>query len=143
MRLKIAVLLTFFSFFLYASDDTELKKIQQRILPVGQVHVQDQNEISIQIAVGSKVTTKTKSGQVIYEQHCIVCHRDGLAGAPKLQDEKDWKLRLAGRTLKDLVTSSIKGLNAMPAKGTCIECSADDLKAAIQYMLPKGSLRHG
>jgi cytochrome c5 len=137
MRLKIAVLLAFFSFSLYASDDTEIKKIQQRIQPVGQVHVQDQNETSIQTEVGNKNTTEPQPGQVIYEQHCIVCHRDGLAGAPKLQDEKDWKPRLAGRTLKDLVTSSIKGLNVMPAKGTCTECNDEDLKAAIQYMLPK------
>jgi cytochrome c5 len=36
-----------------------------------------------------------------------------------------------------LVASSIKGLNAMPAKGTCFKCMDEDLKAAISYMLPK------
>ena len=57
--------------------------------------------------------------------------------APKLKNEKDWNPSLTGRTLKDLVASSLKGLNAMPVKGTCIECNEKDLEAAIQFMLPK------
>lgn len=139
MRLNSAVLLAFFSCSLYAMDDLELHEIQQRIQPVGKVHVQDSNAATIPTDVNNKVPTEIKkdSGQTIYEQHCIVCHRDGLAGAPKLQDEKDWKPRLTGRIIDDLVASSIKGLNAMPAKGTCIECNEKDLEAAIQYMLPK------
>ncbi|MCL9685854.1 c-type cytochrome [Legionella maioricensis] len=139
MRLNIAVLLAFFSFSLYAIDDPELQKIQQRLQPVGQLHVQEQEGTTAQTSAEDKETTKkaNESGQKIYEHHCIVCHRDGLAGAPKLQNEKDWKPRLTGRTLKDLVASSIKGLNAMPIKGTCIECNEKDLEDAIQYMLPK------
>ena len=139
MRLNIAVLLAFFSFSLYAIDDPEQQKIQQRLQPVGQLHVQEQKETTTQASVGDKETAKkaNESGQKIYEQHCIVCHRDGLAGAPKLQNEKDWNPRLTGRTLKDLVASSLKGLNAMPVKGTCIECNEKDLEAAIQFMLPK------
>ena len=31
----------------------------------------------------------------------------------------------------------IKGKNAMPPKGTCQECSDSDIKAAIDYMVPK------
>ncbi len=139
MRLNSAVLLAFFSCSLYAVEDTELHKIQQRIQPVGQLHIQEQEGTTSQTSVGDKEITKkaNESGQKIYEQHCIVCHRDGLAGAPKLQDEKDWTPRLTGKTLEDLVASSIKGLNAMPVKGTCSECNAKDLEAAIQYMLPK------
>lgn len=138
MRLISTVLLAFVSFSLFAVDNAELQKIQQRIQPEGQVHVQEQVDTSIKTEIGNKVTVAKKvPGQTVYEQHCIVCHRDGLAGAPKLQDEKDWKPRITGKTMKDLLASSIKGLNAMPAKGTCIECSDADLKAAIQYMLPK------
>ena len=137
MRLHVAVLLVFCSFSLFAIDDTEQQKIQQRIKPEGQVHIQEPSDISTQVEVVNKVTTEVKQGQAIYEQHCTVCHRDGLAGAPKLQNEKDWKPRLTGRTIEDLVASSIKGLNAMPSKGTCTECSDTDLKATILYMLPK------
>jgi cytochrome c5 len=139
MKLHYVVLFAFLSFSLYAIDSPELKKIQQRIQPIGQVHIQKSNESSNQGEAGNKIATagKKKPGQEIYEHHCIVCHRDGLVGAPKLEDEKDWKPHLNEKTLEDLVASSIKGLNAMPAKGTCSECSEADLKDAIQYMLPK------
>jgi cytochrome c5 len=80
--------------------------------------------------------SKTQKGQEIYEHTCVVCHQNGLAGAPRFRNEKDWKPRLKDRTLNDLVASSIKGLNAMPEKGTCIKCSDEDLKAALSYMLP-------
>lgn len=138
MRLSIVALLFVFSSLLYALEDIDRQQIQQRIQPVGKVHVQDQNGDAAvaEEEVAAKVETKV-AGQDTYEQYCITCHRDGLAGAPKFHNENDWKPRLSGRTVDDLVASSIKGLNAMPAKGTCVECSEADLKAAIQYMLPK------
>jgi len=107
--------------------------MQLRIQPVGEVSVQGQADNKMT----NNVATKTEPGEETYQQYCIVCHRDGLAGAPKFRNEQDWKPRLAGKTLDDLLASSIKGLNAMPAKGTCIKCSDDDLRAAISYMLPK------
>jgi cytochrome c5 len=76
-------------------------------------------------------------GQKIYERFCIVCHRDGLVGAPKFRDEQQWKSHLSGKTMDELVAVAVKGLNAMPAKGTCYECSEQELKSAIEYMLPK------
>ncbi|MFA5960863.1 MAG: c-type cytochrome [Tatlockia sp.] len=76
-------------------------------------------------------------GQSTYERFCSVCHRDGLVGAPKFRSESDWKPRTDKKTMDELVESATKGLNAMPANGTCTECSEDDMKNAIQYMLPK------
>lgn len=73
----------------------------------------------------------------IYEQHCIICHRDGVAGAPKYQDEASWKPRIEQKDIDALVASAIKGKNAMPPKGTCQECTDSDIKAAIEYMVPK------
>lgn len=134
MKWSVVMLLSFFSFAGYADSDTERQETQLRIQPVGQVSVQEQP--------GSEHKTvatpaKKEPGEETYEQYCIVCHKDGLAGAPKFRNEQDWKPRLAGRTLSDLVASSIKGLNAMPTKGTCFKCSEDDLNAAISYMLPR------
>jgi cytochrome c5 len=123
------VLLSCFSSVVSANTGAEYQATQVRIQPVGQVRVQ--NQALAEIAI------KEEAGQQTYEQYCTVCHRDGLAGAPKFRDEHDWQSRLAGRTLDELVTSSIKGLNAMPMKGTCLKCSEDELKAAISYMLPK------
>lgn len=131
MRLGLFISLYCFSLMLYASDETQQQEIQLRIQPVGQVSVQNQAKSD------NKATSDEESGQETYERYCVVCHKDGLAGAPRFRNEQDWKPRLTGRTLDDLVASSLKGLNAMPAKGTCIKCNEDDLKAAISYMLPK------
>ncbi|KTD66512.1 cytochrome c5 [Legionella santicrucis] len=131
MRLQLLISLYCFSLMLYASDETQQQEIQLRIQPVGQVSVQKKTKAD------NKTTSDEEPGQEIYERYCVVCHKDGLAGAPRFRNEQDWKLRLTGRKLDDLVASSLKGLNAMPAKGTCIKCNEDDLKAAISYMLPK------
>ncbi|WP_454785679.1 c-type cytochrome [Legionella sp. WA2024007413] len=134
MRLQFLMSLFCCSFVLYASDEAQQREIQLRIQPVGKVTVQ--GEAQTDNRAMSTVETK-ELGQETYQQFCIVCHRDGLAGAPKFRNEEDWKPRLAQKELNDLLASSIKGLNAMPAKGTCIKCSDEDLKAAISYMLPK------
>ncbi|MFT4058532.1 MAG: c-type cytochrome [Legionella sp.] len=116
------------------SADTEREQTQLRIQPVGQVTIDGSATMATKAL---EAVPKKEPGQEIYEQHCTVCHKDGLAGAPKFRNEHDWSPRLLGRTLDDLVASSIKGLNAMPTKGTCLKCSEDDLNAAIAYMLPK------
>ncbi|PWY54719.1 cytochrome c5 family protein [Legionella qingyii] len=134
MRLQFLISLFCFSFVVYASEESQQREIQLRIQPVGKVTVQGQAQTDNKAI--SNVATK-EPGQDTYQQYCIVCHRDGLAGAPKFRNEQDWKPRLVKRELNDLLASSIKGLNAMPVKGTCIKCSDDDLKAAISYMLPK------
>ncbi len=71
----------------------------------------------------------------VYEQYCVVCHQNGLMGAPKFQSKKDWDARKKDK--KALILSAMKGLNAMPAMGTCYECSEEDISAAIDYMVPK------
>jgi cytochrome c5 len=67
----------------------------------------------------------------------MVCHRDGVAGAPKFRNAEEWGLRSSKKNIEALTASAIKGLNAMPAKGTCQDCSDADIKAAIQYMVPQ------
>lgn len=84
-----------------------------------------------------QIANDTTVGQRIYEQHCSVCHQDGVAGAPKFRDAEDWNARLKNQTFEDLISKVTKGFNAMPAKGTCQDCSKAELKAAIEYMVPK------
>lgn len=79
--------------------------------------------------------TNTAKGQRIYEQYCHICHEPGLVGAPKFRNKAEWDERLAKKSLNELVDSALKGINAMPAQGTCYECSQDDLREAITYMI--------
>jgi len=68
-----------------------------------------------------------------YNKTCVVCHAAGAAGAPKTGVAADWDSRMA-KGMDALVQSVDKGMNAMPPKGMCFDCSADDFKALIEYM---------
>lgn len=141
MRLCILILLVCCSFIIFAGDILDKQQMEKRIQPIGTVSIQGTTPSSDKKVLRKKnieeKVEKKDPGQVVYEQYCIVCHRDGLAGAPKFSDVNDWKPRLEGKTIDDLIVIVNKGLNVMPPKGTCSECTDDDLKAAIQYMLPK------
>ena len=68
-----------------------------------------------------------------YNKSCAVCHATGAANAPKTGDVAAWEPRLA-KGMEALVASVDKGMNAMPPKGMCFDCSADDYKALIEFM---------
>jgi cytochrome c5 len=68
-----------------------------------------------------------------YAKSCQVCHANGAANAPKTGDAAAWEPRLA-KGMDALVQSVANGLNAMPPKGMCFDCSDDDYKALIEYM---------
>ena len=76
-----------------------------------------------------------KSADDIIATHCTACHSIGLLGAPKVGDTAAWKERADKEGgLDGLLAKAITGLNAMPPKGTCSECSDAELKSAIEKM---------
>ncbi|WP_419419333.1 c-type cytochrome [Legionella sp. D16C41] len=120
-------------------NDFDRQQIIERIKPIGQVKIEESpadmqkaKQSSTQTQVATK---KEEPGQATYEKYCITCHQNGLAGAPKFR-QADWKPRME-KKIDGLTASAIKGLNAMPPKGTCVECSEEDIKNAILYMLPR------
>jgi len=74
-----------------------------------------------------------RSGKAVYESVCSACHATGVVGAPMFGTD-DWK-KLAREGIDDLLEEALEGKNAMPPKGSCTECSKEEIKAAIQYML--------
>ncbi|MEE4658992.1 MAG: c-type cytochrome [Halieaceae bacterium] len=68
-----------------------------------------------------------------YAKSCAMCHANGAANAPKTGDAAAWESRLA-KGMDTLVASVENGLNAMPPRGMCYDCSAEDYKALIGYM---------
>ena len=137
MRLGIFMLLGVLPLPIWALEDFDRLEIQQRIKPVGNVRILQQPQSAGTVKSAQPVVAKKEPGQATYEQYCVVCHRDGLAGAPKFRNTDDWKPRLAARkNVAGLTASAIKGLNAMPAKGTCIDCTTEDLEKAVIYMMP-------
>lgn len=138
MRFSLMMLFIANSMSVYALEDFDRQQIEQRIKPIGQVRLEEKKAV-VPEATPTKEEAKIEEvpGKATYEQYCHVCHRDGVAGAPKFRDVADWKPRMDKKNLDELIASSIKGLNAMPPKGTCMDCSDEDMKNAIQYMMPK------
>ncbi len=68
-----------------------------------------------------------------YNKSCAVCHNTGAANAPKTGDAEAWAPRMA-KGMDTLLLSVNKGLNAMPPKGMCFDCTDDEYKALISYM---------
>lgn len=124
------------TFFISSSS---LKKIdnstlEDRIKPIGQVYLEGDIDVTaVTIAKPKAVVKKSRSGESVYTASCAGCHSIGVAGAPKFDNKADWASRLK-RGMEDLVKVAIAGKGAMPPKGTCGTCSADELRAAIEHM---------
>ncbi len=74
------------------------------------------------------------SGEEVYTKFCFVCHAQGIAGAPKLGDDAAWAERM-DKGMDAIRANTINGINTMPPKGTCMQCSDEELIAAVDYML--------
>ena len=97
-------------------------------------------------------------GKETYEKYCVLCHSIEMSpifGSPTVHDQDAWNERKEVaweraldkkstlnssnkeayiHVINELLLSAINGLNAMPPRGNCMECSDDDLKNAIIFM---------
>ena len=74
------------------------------------------------------------SGEAVYNQFCNTCHGAGVAGAPVTGNSEAWDERLA-KGMETLWEHTLQGFNAMPPKGTCMACSEEELRGAMEYMV--------
>ena len=85
-------------------------------------------------------------GAAIYQESCAVCHSGGVAKAPKLGDKKAWAPLIAkGRN--SLIGYALNGpghvtrdnesipLGRMPAKGGTKDMTAEEVTAAVDYII--------
>lgn len=112
-----------------ASDLTEA--LQERIKPVGEVCMEGSECAAAPVAAGGG---EPRSGADVYTTKCAACHGTGAAGAPKFGAAGDWAPRV-GKGLDTLYSNAINGFNGMPAKGLCMDCSEDEIKAAVDHMV--------
>lgn len=108
-----------------ADKDTD-EELIKRIKPVGSVHVAG--------AVAASASAGPRSGGDIYNSSCIACHGSGVLGAPKKDDAAGWGPRLENG-FDAVWQNAINGIGGMPPMGTCGDCSNDDIKAAIEFMI--------
>ena len=79
--------------------------------------------------------------EATYMRTCFACHSTGLGGAPKVGpgNKADWDARIADKGMDGMLQSVINGLNTMTPKGLCFECSDEDLRALMEYMVESSS----
>ncbi|KRW61288.1 c-type cytochrome [Pseudomonas sp. TTU2014-080ASC] len=108
--------------------------IAERLKPVGEVCIQGEECKGVG-AVAVAAGGGARSADDIIAKHCNACHSTGLLGAPKIGDTAAWKDRADHQGgLDGILAKAISGINAMPPKGTCADCSDDELREAIQKM---------
>ena len=85
--------------------------------------------------VDSSAPKVIKTGEAVYQSVCASCHSSGAAGAPKFEDVAAWSGRVS-KGYDYLVSSAIKGKNAMPARGGASPDDVSDFEIgrAVVYM---------
>jgi len=83
-------------------------------------------------------TANIENGKAVYNKVCLACHMTGVAGAPALKDKARWE-EIAKKDMNTLHLNAINGFTGkygvMPPKGTCTDCTDQDLYDAVAYML--------
>jgi cytochrome c5 len=114
-----------------ASSNSE-DAIRERIQPVGSVCIQGE-ECAAASGAAAASGSGPRSGEDVYNSFCGACHGVGVLGAPKKGAAADWAPRLE-KGFDTVLANAINGINAMPPKGTCGDCSDEELSAAIEFM---------
>lgn len=87
---------------------------------------------------GSAMKADLANGEAVYNKACIACHMTGVAGAAALSDKARWEEN-AAKGMAELTKSAISGYTGkygvMPEKGTCMDCTEQDMYDAISYMM--------
>jgi len=132
-----AIIMLFIGFksFNASSDHSAIQDFQidnstiERIKPIGEVSIDSYSTVA-----STDTSNQTeRSGEQVYNK-CQSCHDSGIMDAPKFGSLEDWAPRIE-RGIDDLLTVVIAGKGAMPPKGTCMDCSDNELKSAIKYII--------
>jgi len=88
-----------------------------------------------------QLTGDPLAGKKIFQEFCRSCHADQPlidVPAPRLHDKKAWQLkRKVGEDA--LLAITINGVGLMPARGGCFECSDEQLRETIRYILKENN----
>jgi len=83
----------------------------------------------------------TRSGEQVYQDHCKTCHGRSTQGAPMPGERSRWAIR-AQQGMDVLLQHALDGYNQqlMPPRGACHNCSDEEVRAGILYMLEQSGI---
>lgn len=130
-------------------DDPAVQaEIVARLQPVGRVVPAGAEELAAAARPArAAAPAAPRTGNAVFQQACSACHAAAapdVLGAPKIDDAAAWAPRIA-QGMAVLRQNAIDGVQgdsgAMPARGGCLDCSDDEIVAAIEYMVEQASTR--
>ena len=137
MRTKFTVALVAIlaAFGATAVELTEAQRsaIEERIKPAGESCMAGDSSCG---SAAAAVASGPRSGEEVYNAACMACHTTGAGGAPLLGDAGAWADRIA-KGMDVLYGSGINGVpgTGMIAKGGCMNCSDEEVEAAVDFMV--------
>ena len=132
MRLFLTLIMTPLAAFALDLTDQQRADIETRIQPFSAVCIQGET-----CGGGDAVAESAgRSGEDVYNGACMACHSAGIAGAPATGDQIAWAGRIS-KGMDALYDSGINGVagTGMIARGGCSDCSDDDIRAAVDFMV--------
>ncbi len=115
---------------------------EQRISPVGRVRTGDEGAAALAEAQAAAAPAPAQSadaevnGEEVHNGLCMACHAAGVAGAP-ITGSDQMAQRLSEKGMDTLVANAINGLNVMPPRGGNPGLSDEQIRAAVEFMLPQ------
>jgi cytochrome c5 len=90
------------------------------------------------IAVATSHSTSARSGEAVFAANCANCHTGGIggffSGGLDIEDPEDLEA-LSSKGLDALTENTIAGVGDMAARGGCDECTDEEIRNAVEYML--------
>ena len=113
---------------------------EKRIAPVGAVRSGEEGAAALAEAQAAAVeaapaTAVELDGGAVYGGLCKTCHDTGVAEAP-IAGSDQMAARLQEKGLETLVSNALNGLNAMPPRGGNPTLTDEQIRAAVEFMLP-------
>jgi len=113
--------------------DAQRAEVEQRIKPAGENCMIGDSSCG---GTTAAVASGPRSGEEVYNAACMACHGTGAGGAPLYGDTAAWADRIA-KGIDVLHASGVNGIpgTGMMAKGACMNCSDEEVIAAVDYMV--------
>ena len=125
----ISIIFSLCAFFAHASVESD---IEDRVSPIGSLCMAGDACAAAPVVVN----TGPRTAEDVYLGKCAACHDSGAAGAPQIANLDAWAPRIA-KGVDALYASAINGIGIMSPKGGCADCSDDEIKSTVDYIVSK------